>query len=87
VLTLDISEFRFELDDGSIKNVGAPTKEATAKLYDVAEASAREFGDSRVKFAFADDDGNEIEVALPPETAREIAADVEALAEESRVFE
>lgn len=87
MITIDIDEFIVELAEGSIKNVGAPTKRATAKLYDVTEAEARAFGDERVKFAFADDEGNEVEVAVDPATARSLAGEVEALAEESPVFE
>jgi len=47
----------------------------------------REFGDERVKLAFSDEDGNEVEVALFPAEAREVARGVELLEDESRVFE
>ena len=77
MLSLQLDEFMIELEDGSIKNVGAPNKSGTAKLYDVAEAEAREFGDERVKLAFSDEDGNEVEVALFPGEAREVARGVE----------
>jgi hypothetical protein len=87
VLSLQLEEFMVELTDGSIRNVGAPNKSGTAKLYDVAEAEAREFGDERVKLAFEDDAGNEVEVALAPSEARTIASGIESLREESRVFE
>ena len=87
MLSLQLEEFMIELKDGSIKNVGAPNKSATAKLYDVESAEAREFGDERVKLSFEDESGNEIEVALDPPAAREIARGIESLEEESRVFE
>jgi hypothetical protein len=87
MLTLQLEDFMIELKDGSIKNVGAANKTATAKLYDVTGAEAREFGDERVKLSFTDEDGNEVEVALDPAQAREVARGIESLEEESRVFE
>lgn len=76
-----------ELKDGSIKNVGPTNKSAEAKLFDVSSAEAREFGDKRVKLVFEDGEGNEVQVALFPDEASKIADDIEALEEESRVFE
>lgn len=87
MLTLSIENFHVELAEGSIQNVGAPTKAATAKLYDIEVLAVREFGDERVKLVFADDEGNEVEVALAPDQASDVARGVEALAAESRVFE
>ncbi|MEF8852930.1 MAG: hypothetical protein V5A28_10995 [Haloarculaceae archaeon] len=87
MLTLDLERFMFELKDGTLKHVGASNKTATAKLYDVEGVEVREFGDERVKLAFTDEDGNEVEVALFPEEAREVARGVELLEDESRVFE
>ncbi|WP_232685995.1 hypothetical protein [Halobacterium zhouii] len=87
MLNINLSEFMVELKDGAIQNVGPSNKHAEAKLFDVADAKAREFGDKRVKLEFADDDGNEVQVALFPEHARQIADDVEALTEDSPVFE
>jgi hypothetical protein len=87
VLSLQLDEFMIELTDGSIKNVGAPNKSGTAKLYDVEHAEARAFGDERVKLAFADDEGNEVEVALAPTEARSIVDGIESLERESGVFE
>jgi hypothetical protein len=87
VLSLQLEEFMVELDDGSIKNVGAPNKTATAKLYDVVNAEAREFGDERVKLSFEDESGNEVEVALAPAEAARMARDMESLEEESRVLD
>jgi len=87
MLTLDLSEFAVELKDGSIKNVGPTNKRASAKLFDVNEAGARAFGDKRVKLVFSDGEGNEVQVALFPEEAREIREDIEALEAESPVFE
>jgi hypothetical protein len=87
MLTLDLDGFMVELKEGTVKHVGTSDKCATVKLYDVTEAEAREFGDERVKFALADDEGNEVEVALDPEEAVAVAEQVEALAESSRVFD
>lgn len=87
MLNLNLENFIIELKEGSIKNVGPPNKGATAKLFDVEGLDVREFGDKRVKLAFEDSEGNEIEVALFPEHAREVARGIELLEEESRVFE
>lgn len=87
MLTLSIEDFLLELKDGSFKNVGPATKSAEVKLFDVESASAREFGDKRVKLEFADDEGNELQVALFPEDVEALAADIDQLREESRVFE
>ncbi|SEP12531.1 hypothetical protein SAMN05216388_103530 [Halorientalis persicus] len=87
MLSLQLEEFMIELKEGSIKNVGPTNKAATAKLYDVEGVDVREFGDKRVKLAFEDGEGNELEVALFPEEAREIARGIEMLEEESDVFE
>lgn len=67
MLTIDLEEFAFELDEGAIKHVGASNTTASASLYDVASLEVRAFGDDRVKLAFADEDGNELEVALFPD--------------------
>jgi hypothetical protein len=87
MLSLQLDEFMVELKDGSIKNVGPANKSATAKLYDVESVDVREFGDERVKIGVEDAEGNEVEIALFPEQAREIARGIEMLEEESRVFE
>jgi hypothetical protein len=87
MLSLDLDEFMFELTDGAIKHVGPSNREATAKLYDVEGLEVREFGDKRLKLAFADEDGNEVEVALFPEQAREVARGIELLEEDSPVFD
>lgn len=87
MFTLDLDRFMFELKEGTLKHVGGSNKAATAKLYDVEGVQAREFGDERVKLAFEDDGGNEVEVALFPEEARELARSLESLEEESGIFE
>ncbi|PSP77775.1 hypothetical protein BRC70_00690 [Halobacteriales archaeon QH_6_68_27] len=87
MFTLDLDDFMFELKEGTLKHVGPSNRTATAKLYDVEGVDVREFGDERVKLAFSDEDGNEVEVALFPAEAREIARGVELLEDESRVFE
>ncbi|MGM0591667.1 MAG: hypothetical protein ACQETI_08595 [Halobacteriota archaeon] len=87
MLTLDLSDFMFELQDGTIKHVGAPTAEVTVKLYHASAASAREFGDSQVKLAFADDEGNEVEVALDPDIAVALSDEIDRLREHGIAFE
>lgn len=87
MLTLELDPFVVQLKEGSIENVGPTNKSGTVKLFDVEEATAREFGDKRVKLVFDDDEGNEVQVALFPEAVRSIVRDVEALEEESPVFE
>lgn len=78
MLTVDIDDFMIEIKEGAIHNVGASNKSGSVKLYDVVDVEAREFGNDRVKLAFADETGNECEVALDAE-------DAEPLAEELRV--
>ena len=87
MLSLDIDSFMLELKDGSLKNVGPADKTATVKLYDVDGVEVREFGDKRVKLAFTDDAGSEVEVALFPEAAEEVARGVERLKQEGSVSE
>jgi hypothetical protein len=87
MLSLDIDDFMLELKDGAFKNVGASNKQATVKLYDVEGVDVREFGDERVKLAFEDDDGSEVEVALFPEQARAVAEGLELLESESDLFD
>ena len=87
MLSLQLEEHILEHKDAPIKNVGPTNKSATAKLYDVEGVDVREFGDERVKLAFEDEEGNEIEIALFPDEAQEIARGIEMLEEESRVFE
>jgi L-asparaginase II len=87
MLNLLIDDFMVELKDGAIKNVGPSNKTASAKLFDVESAEAREFGDKRVKLVCEDDEGNEVQVALFPEQVRKVARDIEALEDDSPVFE
>ena len=77
------SEFRGELVDDP---EGDRLAEADAGSESGA-AEAREFGDRRVKCVFADEEGNEVEVALFPDDASRLARDIEALEESSPVFE
>ena len=76
-----------EVKDGSIRNVGPSNKTGTAKLFDVERAEAREFGDKRVKLVFEDEEGNEVQVALFPEQVDAVTDDIEALRDDSPVFE
>jgi len=87
MLSLQLDDFMLELEDGSLKNVGPADKSATTKLYDVESVEVREFGDKRVKLAFADESGNEVEIALFPTEANEVARGIELLEDESPVFE
>jgi hypothetical protein len=87
MLTLDLDDLTLELQDGTVKHVGASDTAATVKLYHVESAEARAFGDSQVKLAFDDGEGNEVEVALDPQTVESLADGVESLREESPVFE
>lgn len=87
MLSLHLDEFMMELTGGSIKDVGPTNKAAKAKLFDVTSTEVCEFGDKRVKLVFEDDEGNEVQVALFPGETRDIARDIEALEEESPVFE
>lgn len=87
MFTLDIDRFMFELKDGVFKHVGSSNKSATAKLYDVESVEIREFGDERIKLTCEDDGENEIEVALGPEMARQVAADIDHLETESEIFD
>jgi len=87
MLSLDLDKFMFEMKDGAVKHVGPSNRAATAKLYDVEGVDVRAFGDKRVKLAFEDEDGNEVEIALFPEQAEEVARGLEMVREESEVFE
>ncbi|MFB6297335.1 MAG: hypothetical protein ABEH56_02315 [Salinirussus sp.] len=81
MFTLELADFAFELKEGALKHVGASNHSATAKLYDVTDVEVRGFGADRVKIVFADAEGNEVEVALDPETV-ETTADGLAAVEE-----
>lgn len=87
MLNLNLEDFMIELKDGSVKNVGPPTKSATAKLFDVERVEAREFGDSQLKVVAEDAAGNEVQIALFPEQMEAVVDDVEAMREEGPVFE
>ncbi|WP_178917249.1 hypothetical protein [Natronomonas gomsonensis] len=87
MLNLNLDSFMVEFKDGSIKNVGPTDKSATAKLFDVTAVEGRAFGDRRVKIVATDAEGNEVQLALDPEQAVAVADDIDALREESAVFE
>jgi hypothetical protein len=87
MLTIDLDDFTFELKDGTLEHVGASNRAATVKLYDIEGVDVREFGDQRVKIACEDESGNEIEVALTAEQARELVRGIELLEADSEVFE
>ncbi|QIO23173.1 hypothetical protein [Haloarcula sp. JP-L23] len=87
MLSLDIEQFMLELKDGAFKNVGPSNKQATIKMYDIEGVDVREYGDKRVKLAFEDEQGSEIEIALFPEQARAVAEGLELLESESELFD
>lgn len=87
MLTLDIDQFMLELKDGAFKNVGPSNKQATVKLYDVEGVDVREYGDKRVKLAFEDEQGSEVEISLFPEQAIAVREGLEMLESESTAFE
>jgi hypothetical protein len=87
MLALTLEEFMVELNDGAIKNVGPNNKAATAKLFDVDSAEAREFGDKRIKLVFEDEDENEIQISLFPDDVRDLVDQIDSLEEDSPVFE
>ena len=87
MLTFDIEQFMLELKDGAFKNVGPSNKQATIKMYDVEGVDVREYGDKRVKLAFEDEQGSEIEVALFPEQAKAVADGLELLKSEGDVLD
>lgn len=87
MLDLNIESFHVSVDEGSVKNVGPPNKTVAAKLFDIEAAEAREFGDKRVKLVFEDEGGNEVQVALFPDDAGALRAELAELEAESRVFE
>ena len=87
MLNLNVEDFMVEFDEGSVKNIGPTTKAATAKLFHPESVRAREFGDSQVKVVAQDDAGNKVQIAMLPEQVESVVADVEAMREESRVFE
>ena len=87
MLTFDIEQFMLELKDGAFKNVGPSNRQATVKMYDVEGVDVREYGDKRVKLAFEDEQGSEIEVALFPEQARAVADGLEMLESGSEVLD
>jgi hypothetical protein len=87
MLTLDIDEFMLELKDGAFKNVGPSNKQATIKLYDVEGVDVREYGDKRVKLAFEDEQGSEVEIALFPEQVEALTEGLERLRAESDIVD
>ena len=87
MLALTLEEFMVELNDGAIKNVGPNNKAVTAKMFDVESAEARAFGDKRIKLVFEDEDDNEIQISLFPEDVQKIVDDIDALEDDSAVFD
>jgi hypothetical protein len=80
MLTLELSDFMIDLDEGAVKHVGTKTKGATVKLYHVTDTEARAFGD-RVKLVFDDGEGNHVEVAVDADAAAALSADIDAVRE------
>ena len=84
MLALELDEFMVELKDGSIKNVGAPTKSAEAKLFDPETVEVREFGDSQVKIAAEDASGNEVQIAMLADQFEDLQEQVEEVQDQVR---
>lgn len=82
MLTLSLDGFALELDGGTVKHVGASNTAAAVTLYDPATVEARPFGDERVKLACVDEGDNEVEIAMRPEQARDLADALDRLASE-----
>ena len=82
MLTLSLDGFALELDGGTVKHVGASNTAAAVTLYDPATVEARPFGDERVKLACVDEGDNEVEIAMRPEQARNLADALDRLASE-----
>ena len=80
MLTLELSDFIVELEEGTVKHVGTKTKGATVKLYHVTETEARAFGD-QIKLVFDDGEGNHVEVAVDADAAAALSADIDAARE------
>jgi hypothetical protein len=87
MITVSLSEFMLELEEGVVKHVGPSNKTAEAKLYDVEQVDAREFGDERIKLVFEDAAGSAVHVAVAPDQAADLASGIDRLREESPVFE
>lgn len=85
MLALEITDFMLQIKDGSINNIGGPTKAAIIKLFDVESSEARAFGDNRVKIICDDAMGNEIQLALFPEQIADLEADIAAIRESGDV--
>jgi len=87
MLSFDIESFMLELKDGAFKNVGPSNKRATVKMYDVEGVDVRAYGDKRVKLAFEDEQGSEVEIALFPEQAQAVAEGLEMLETDGDVLD
>ena len=87
MLYLDIENYMLQIKDGALKNVGPPSKSATAKLYDIETAEARAFGDNRIKFVCRDDEGNEVQLALFPEHVETILKDIDDIKQSGEIPE
>lgn len=87
MITLELDPFLLEVKDGAVKNVGPPSKSTTVKLFDVDSATARAFGDKRVKLAFEDGEGNHVEVALFPEHVEELRSALSDIESDTSILE
>lgn len=82
---LDIEDFMLQIKDGSLHNVGPPTKTGTAKLFDVVDSEARPFGDNRIKIECADETGNTVQISLFPEHAEKLVNDINAIRQSEEI--
>lgn len=85
MLTLEIDDFHVQLKEGTIHNVGGPTKVGTVKAFDITDAGAREFGDDRLKLEFSDADGNSITISVFPEQLNELLNELTATKHSERL--
>ena len=56
-------------------------------IFGVTAGLLDKFGDKRVKLVFEDEDDNEIQISLFPEDVQKIVDDIDALEDESAVFD
>lgn len=85
MLSLELEDFMVQLKDGTINNIGGPTKRAAVKLFDVERAEARPFGDNRVKIVCEDAEGNDVQIALFPEEVDSLEADLATIRDSGSV--
>ena len=79
MIVIDIENFSVEIKNGAIRNVGAPDKSTTVKVFDVTRTEVRRFGKDRIKLCFEDGEGNKIELAVSEGGGEEIEQKIKFL--------